>query len=269
VVLEHPCGDRLICQLIGGRPYLCAEAARISMGRALQPAATAGSPSPITRRSNARGAPCVHHRCGAQQAQTKPRHPTQNGVLMTLHDVLAEAAEFEARQRRRCQGLGIEVPDQISHLAVRTRTWASYVDARDELEKRCEANLENVWNGRPISKILLNEPLSLDGGRAVDLIELIPPPHQRVYKMGLEHVGYVVGDDFEQFRQAHLPVLTGQQFQTVDCTPVYVLFDDYTHVKFYARSLMDYCLREGASFSSTTHAAWTPIDDQAGPYALA
>jgi hypothetical protein len=29
------------------------------------------------------------------------------------------------------------------------------------------------------------------------LIELIPPVHQRVYKMGLEHLGVVVGDTFE------------------------------------------------------------------------
>ena len=157
---------------------------------------------------------------------------------MTVREVLEQAAEFEARQRRRCESLGIDVPEQISHLAVRTRTWAAYVDARNEFEKACVANVENVWNGRPISKILLRERLRLEAGRSVDAIELIPPPHQRVYRMGLEHVGYVVSDDFERFRRVHLPVLTGQQFQSVDCTPVYVLFEDYTHVKFYARSLV-------------------------------
>ncbi len=29
------------------------------------------------------------------------------------------------------------------------------------------------------------------------MIELIPPVHQRVYKMGLEHLGVVVGETFE------------------------------------------------------------------------
>ena len=56
------------------------------------------------------------------------------------------------------------------------------------------ANVENIWNGRPISKILLREPLEVEPHVTVDLIELLPPPHQRTYKMGLEHVGVVVGD---------------------------------------------------------------------------
>ena len=33
----------------------------------------------------------------------------------------------------------------------------------------------------------------------VPLIELIPPVHQRVYKMGLEHLGVVVGEEVDAF----------------------------------------------------------------------
>ncbi|HEX9888672.1 MAG TPA: hypothetical protein VGA69_04295, partial [Nitriliruptorales bacterium] len=73
----------------------------------------------------------------------------------------------------------------------------------------------------------------------VPLIELIPPVHQRVYKMGLEHLGVVVGDTFDAFVEAHKPVLTGQQFQGPTSTPdpVYILMEDFTHVKFYRLSL--------------------------------
>lgn len=74
------------------------------------------------------------------------------------------------------------------------------------------------------------------------LIELIPPVHQRVYKMGLEHLGVVVGDDrFDAFVETHKPVLTGQQFQGPNSTPdpVYILMEDFTHVKFYRLSLKD------------------------------
>ena len=42
------------------------------------------------------------------------------------------------------------------------------------------------------------------------MIELIPPVHQRVYKMGLEHLGVVVGDTFDEFVELHKPVLTVQ-----------------------------------------------------------
>jgi hypothetical protein len=59
--------------------------------------------------------------------------------------------------------------------------------------------------------------------------------------MGLEHLGVVVGDEFDTFVQAHKPVLTGQQFQGPNSTPdpVYILFDDFTHVKFYRLSLQE------------------------------
>jgi hypothetical protein len=54
-----------------------------------------------------------------------------------------------------------------------------------------------------LSKISLAEPLALDDGASVDLIELIAPFHQRVYRMGLEHLGFVVGDDFDEFSRRH------------------------------------------------------------------
>ena len=43
--------------------------------------------------------------------------------------------------------------------------------------------------------------------------------HQRVYTMGLEHLGVVVGDTFDAFVTAPKPVLTGQQFQGPNLLP--------------------------------------------------
>ena len=57
--------------------------------------------------------------------------------------------------------------------------------------------------------------------------------------MGLEHLGVVVGDEIDEFSRVHRAVLTGQQFQSPDVEPVYVLFEDFTHVKFYRRSFFD------------------------------
>ena len=37
--------------------------------------------------------------------------------------------------------------------------------------------------------------------------------HQRVYKMGLEHLGVVICGTFDAFVGAHGPVLTGQPFR--------------------------------------------------------
>jgi hypothetical protein len=96
------------------------------------------------------------------------------------------------------------------------------------------------------------------------MIELIPPVHQRVYKMGCEHLGVVVGEDgFDAFVETHKPVLTGQQFQGPDSTPdpVYILMEDFTHVKFYRLSLQASVeLFEGRAFEDGFHhvEGWVP-----------
>ncbi|RXZ50038.1 VOC family protein [Agromyces binzhouensis] len=184
-------------------------------------------------------------------------------------DLASAARAFTAQQIARCAALGIDASGyRISHLAIRTRTWNDYVAARDAIESYSTANLENVWNGRPISKLVLAEPIEIAEGIGIPLIELIPPFHQRVYRMGLEHVGFVVGPEHQAFIERHREVLTGQQFQSRFCAPVYRLFDDYTHVKFYETSLGDVCRLEGAAFDGIVHADWQPADPDAGPYEI-
>ena len=166
---------------------------------------------------------------------------------------------------RRCSATvfvarGIDIaPHPLSHLAVRVADWDLYVHQRTLLERHATANLENVWNGRPISKIVLAEPLEVLDGAPVSRIELIPPVHQRVYRMGLEHLGVVVGEDFDDFSRMHRAALTGQQFQSPKVEPVYVLFEDFTHVKFYRRSFFDVVEDEGARFEGFEHVDnWVP-----------
>jgi predicted metalloenzyme YecM len=158
-----------------------------------------------------------------------------------IHDIIGDYRAFAAQQRDRLASRGIDIAEcGLSHLAYRVSEWDEYVRVRGLLERHAVANRENVWNGRPISLIVPAEPLEVLGGKAVPLIELIPPVHQRVYKMGLEHLGVVVGGDaFDEFVATHKPVLTGQQFQGPSSTPdpVYILFEDFTHVKFYRLSL--------------------------------
>ncbi len=177
--------------------------------------------------------------------------------------------QFHEQQVERCSQLGVRAEDLwLGHVAVRMRTWNEYVAARDSIETACVANLENVWNGRPISKMLLAEPLPAAFGKTVELIELIPPFHQRVYKMGVEHLGFIVGEGFEEFGHRHRDVLTGQQFQSEFNAPYYILFEDYTHVKFHRWGLREVCEREGLSIDAFTHADWVPSEPSAGPYEL-
>ena len=157
-----------------------------------------------------------------------------------IADIIGDYRGFVAQQRDRLLARGIDIaPYELSHLCFRVPEWDQYVHVRTLLERHAVANRENVWNGRPISLILPAVPLQVLDGKVVPMIELIPPVHQRTYKMGLEHLGVVVGNGFDTFVEANKPVLTGQQFQGPNSTPdpVYILFEDFTHVKFYRLSL--------------------------------
>jgi len=180
-----------------------------------------------------------------------------------IADIIGDYRAFAALQRDRLAVRGIDiVPYELSHLAVRVTEWDQYVHVRTLLERHAIANRENVWNGRPISLIVPAQPLEVLDGKVVPLIELIPPVHQRVYKMGLEHLGVVVGDDrFDAFVEAHKPVLTGQQFQGPTSTPdpVYILFEDFTHVKFYRLSLRASVEIDGSRIVGFQHVDyWVP-----------
>jgi predicted metalloenzyme YecM len=177
-----------------------------------------------------------------------------------IAEIIGDYRAFAAMQRDRLVARGIDIaPYPLSHLAVRVADWDLYVHQRTLLERHASANSENLWNGRPISLIVLAEPLEVLDGTPVSLIELIPPVHQRVYRMGLEHLGVVVGDDIDDFSRVHRAALTGQQFQSASVEPVYVLFEDFTHVKFYRRSLYDGVILEGARFDGFKHVDdWVP-----------
>lgn len=168
--------------------------------------------------------------------------------------IFGDYAEFFGRQVQRLLEYGVDVSGmEVSHLAFRTETIVEYLSVRQQLELICSANVENVWNGRPISKLLLRKPLRLSQGAEVSLIELIPPTHQNHYCMGLEHVGFVVGEAFEEFAELHAEVFSGQQDQGQYCQPYFVAFPDNTNVKFYRHSLQKVCLLEGKKFDDFYH----------------
>ncbi len=178
-------------------------------------------------------------------------------------DIIGDYRAFAAQQHERLLARGIDIrPYALSHLAVRVPEWDQYVHVRNLLERHAVANRETVWNGRPISLIVPIEPLGVLDGKVVPLIELIPPVHQRTYQMGLEHLGVVVGDTFDTFVGDHKPVLTGQQFQGPNSTPdpVYILFEDFTHVKFYRLSLRASVELDAGPFDDGFHHVddWVP-----------
>jgi len=171
-----------------------------------------------------------------------------------LEIFIGDYPSFFSSQKRLLETTGIDVtPYPVSHLAFRARVHNEYLELRDGIETLCRANVENQWSGRPISKLLLQEPVQLDNRHHVDLIELIPPAHQPGYPMGLEHVGFVVGDEFEEFGRRHRDVLTGQQDQGPINQPYIITFRNGRSVKFHRYSLQEVVEKEGRTFDGFHH----------------
>src|SRR5467141_4423804 len=123
-------------------------------------------------------------------------------------DIIGDYRGFAAMQHERLLARGIDIrPYPLSHLAVRVPDWDQYVHLRTLLERHATANHEDVWNGRPISKILLGNTLRVLDGTPVPLIELIPPVHQRVYRMGLEHLGVAGSVNVNTLSSKHRPAM--------------------------------------------------------------
>src|SRR3954463_15800675 len=79
-----------------------------------------------------------------------------------IAEIIGDYRAFAAMQRDRLTARGIDIaPYALSHLAVRVADWDVYVHRRPQLEPYRAGNSENHWNGRPISLILLAEPLEV------------------------------------------------------------------------------------------------------------
>jgi predicted metalloenzyme YecM len=185
--------------------------------------------------------------------------------MQTVRQLIGDYEAFYRMQVERSRGLGIETDDYpIGHLALRTHTMAEYEALRDRIERHCVANVENVWSGRPISKLLLRIPLRVSDRHSIELIELVPPPHRPGYAFGLEHIGFVVGADFDSFLVRHRAQITTQQDQGPFNQPLLITFDDSTSVKFHRHSLADVVRLEGHRFDGF-HRSETGDESADGP----
>lgn len=88
----------------------------------------------------------------------------------------------------------------------------------------------------------------------VSLIELIPPPHDPRYALGLEHLGFGVGSDHEAFRERHADVICGQQDQGPFDQPLFISLDAGRMDKFHQRSPHEVTELEGRRFDGFYHA---------------
>ncbi len=95
---------------------------------------------------------------------------------------------------------GFDLADfvQIDHMCYRTTSAENYEDKKAELASVAKLLGETIINGRPISTFRLTEPVMRPPWR-IDAIELPAPKAGSDYQEGLEHVEFVLYDDFPTF----------------------------------------------------------------------
>lgn len=133
----------------------------------------------------------------------------------------------------------------LSHLLYRTTTLPEYEKLRDELKLHCSEFVETKFNGRAVSILILKEPLLLEDGFTVSMIELPAPRPAHMYPSGLESIGVIVGKSLPDFIQQHNRVLTGVKEHGIHCQPAFITFENDKTSKFYDISLREIVILQG------------------------
>lgn len=176
----------------------------------------------------------------------------------TIQKLIGDYQSFFSDLLQRMKALNLPIAGlPMSHLLYRTATVPEYLHLRDALIKHCSEFVETQFNGRPVSVLVLKEPLHLEDGFTVSMIELPAPRPVHMYPSGLESIGLVLGNRLPQFIQRHEDVLTGVKDHGEHCQPAFITFDNDKTAKFYDISLREIVLLQGWSFSTeilaTTH----------------
>jgi hypothetical protein len=99
-----------------------------------------------------------------------------NATRRRINDVLGDCNEFFSKVVSHLRELNVDVAGlPMSHLGYKAATVEEYAQVRDGLLPLSASIVENVHNGRPISKIILSEPVLLGAGFEVSMMEIMPP----------------------------------------------------------------------------------------------
>lgn len=171
--------------------------------------------------------------------------------MTKIQNLIGDYQAFFSDLLYRMKEVGIHITGMpMSHLLYRTVTVPEYIKLRDELKKHCSEFVETQFNGRAVSIIILSEPLLLEDGFTVTMIELPAPRPVHMYPSGLESIGVTVGDKLPEFIQRYGHVLTGVKDHGEHCQPAFITFNNDKTAKFYNISLREIVLLQGWEIAS-------------------
>ncbi len=165
---------------------------------------------------------------------------------MQLEQLIGNYQTFFSDLLHRLKNLGVNITGMpLSHLLYRVTTLSEYEMLRDQLKAFCCEFVETQFNDRAVSILILKEPLMLEDGFMVSMIELPAPRSVHMYPRGLESIGVTVGKKLPSFIKQYHDVLTGIKDHGEHCQPAFITFDNDKTAKFYDISLREIVIRQG------------------------
>jgi predicted metalloenzyme YecM len=167
---------------------------------------------------------------------------------MQLEQLIGDYQTFFSDLLHRLKNSGINITGMpLSHLLYRVTTLSEYEMLRDQLKVFCCEFVETQFNDRAVSILILKEPLVLEEGFIVSMIELPAPRLVHMYPSGLESIGVTVGKTLPSFINQYHDVLTGIKDHGEHCQPAYITFNNDKTAKFYDISLREIVILQGWS----------------------
>lgn len=165
---------------------------------------------------------------------------------MKIENIIGDYKTFFSDLLHRLKEVGINMHGMpMSHLLYRTSIYSEYESLRDQLKTFCSEFVETQFNDRAVSILILSEPLMLEDGFTVSMIELPAPRSVHLYPSGLESIGVVVGKSLPEFIKQYYDVLTGIKEHGVHCQPAFITFGNDKTAKFYDISLKEIVILQG------------------------
>lgn len=166
--------------------------------------------------------------------------------MNNIKDIIGSYDEFFSDLLHRMKKCGIDITGMpMSHLLYRTTTLPEYESLRDELKRLCSEFVETQFNGRAVSILILKNPLLLENGFTVSMIELPAPRPVHMYPSGLESIGVILGKKLPDFINRYHAILTGVKDHGQHCQPAFITFDNDKTAKFYDISLREIVILQG------------------------
>lgn len=142
--------------------------------------------------------------------------------------------------------LGLDVSAYfLDHLCYRVDTADLYEEKKKQMLSHAKLLSEALISGRPIATFELNEPI-LFRERSIGVVEIPHPKAGIQVKTGLEHVEFVIDEDFKSFLNRYSHLSFDQSGLAKQHNPELELKFVKANVKFHRVSLREAIARESS-----------------------